>query len=415
MKQSQLFTKTQKFAPKDEVSKNAQLLIRAGFIHKEMAGVYTFLPLGWRTMNKIMQVIREEMNAIGGQEMFLSSLQDPEVWKPTRWEGEAGPIWFKSQLHNGSEVGLGFTHEEPLTRAVKSFVSSHRDLPFFPYQLQTKYRNEVRAKSGIMRGREFIMKDMYSYCRDQKEHDAFYETAQKAYDRVFDRLGIGEHTFMTFASGGTFSKYSHEFQTICDAGEDIIYVSRDKNIAVNKEVYTDEVLADLGLNKKDLEEHKAAEVGNIFSLGTKFSDALDLTYVDENEQRQKVIMGSYGIGPGRVMGVVTELLSDDKGLVWPENIAPFAVHLIEVKSDDAKISEAAQKTYDTLTEAGIDVLWDDRDARPGEKFADADLLGMPLRVVVSEKSLDAGGLEVKKRTDDDPAIMSLDDLLEKLT
>jgi len=410
MKQSQLFTKTQKFAPKDEQAKNAQLLIRAGYVHKEMAGVYSFLPLGWRVMGKIMNIIREEMNAIGGQEMQMSALQDPTVWKQTRWDSADVDVWFKTALQSGSEVGLGFTHEEPLTRIAKNYVSSYRDLPFYPYQLQNKFRNEVRAKSGIMRGREFIMKDLYSFSQSQEQHDAFYELSQKAYKAVFDRLGIGEQTFMTFASGGSFAKYSHEFQTICDAGEDVIYIDDEQGIAINQEVYNDEVLADLGCDRTKMREVKAAEVGNIFSLGTKFSDALDLTFTNESGVQEKVIMGSYGIGPGRAMGVITELLGDEKGLVWPEEVAPFRVHLIDLQQ-----SEKAQEIYTALIEKGIDVLWDDRDARPGEKFADSDLIGIPWRVVVSQKSLDAGGVEVKRRTEDDVEVMSKEEFFAQLT
>ncbi len=409
MKQSQLFTKTKKFAPQDEVSKNAQLLIRAGFVHKEMAGAYEFLPLGWRVMNKIMNVIREEMNAIGCQELFMTSLQRKEVWEASgRWDDEVVDVWFKTRLKNGTEIGLATTHEEPLTALMKEYVSSYKDLPFSAYQFQTKFRNEVRAKSGIMRGREFIMKDAYSFCASQEEHDVFYEKAKQAYINIFRRLGIGNQTFMTFASGGSFSKYSHEFQTVCDAGEDIIYVSEEKNIAINKEVYTDEVLADLGVKKEDLIEKKAAEVGNIFSLGTKFSDAFDLTYDASDGTKKKVIMGSYGVGPARVMGVVTELLSDDKGLVWPEVIAPFTVHLLSLEQNDD-----AQKIYDQLIAAGIEVLYDDRDARAGEKFADAELIGCPYRAVVSRKSLEQGGAEVCCRTESENMIMTVDAMIEK--
>jgi prolyl-tRNA synthetase len=410
MKQSQLFTKTQKFAPKDETSKNAQLLIRAGFVHKEMAGVYTFLPLGWRVMNNIMQIIREEMNAIGGQELKMTALQSKEVWdKTNRWDDEVVDNWFKTELKSGTKVGLAFTHEEVITSAMKNYIASYKDLPFSAYQFQTKFRNESRAKSGIMRGREFIMKDLYSFSRTQEEHDEFYEKAKQAYINVFDRLGIGEQTYLTFASGGTFSKYSHEFQTVCDAGEDIIYIDKEKGIAVNEEVYNDEVLADLELDKEKLIKEKAAEAGNIFSLGTKFSDAFDLTYRDKDEKEQKVIMGSYGIGPARAMGIITELLSDENGLVWPENVAPFKVHLINIGEE-----EKAEEIYNQLQDSGIEVLWDERDMRPGQKFADADLIGCPYRVVVSSRSLDDGGVELKKRTQKDGEIVSVDDLLKQV-
>src|ERR1035437_4216243 len=269
MKQSRLLTKTRKEGPKDEVSKNANMLIRAGFINKEMAGVYDYLPLGIRTLNKICNIVREEMNKIGGQELFLTVLQDKTPWEKTgRWADEVMGVWFKTKLLNGTELGLGPTHEEPLITLMKSHIRSYKDLPVAPYQIQTKFRNETRAKSGIMRGREFLMKDMYSFSRDQKEHDAFYQQAKAAYVRIFDRVGLGAVTYPTFALGGTFSKYSEEFQTISDAGEDIIFVDEEKRIAVNKETLTPEILSELGLDKKNLVEKKGVEVGNIFNLGT---------------------------------------------------------------------------------------------------------------------------------------------------
>jgi len=411
MKQSQLFTKTSKDFPKDEVSKNAQLLIKAGFVHKEMAGVYSFLPLGLRVLNKINQIIREEMNAIGGQELYMTVFQSPEIWKKTnRWSDKVVDNWFKTSLKNGSELGLGFTHEEPITALMKKFVSSYKDLPFYAYQIQEKFRNEARAKSGIMRGREFLMKDLYSFSRNKEEHDEFYEKSKQAYLNVFKRVGIGEMTYLTFASGGTFSKYSHEFQTISEAGEDIIYLDEEKNIAINEEVYTDEVIADLKLDKEKLEKKKSIETGNIFSLGYKFSEALSLTYKNEEGKDEFVYMGSYGIGPSRLMGTVVELLSDEKGMIWPESITPFQVHLINIGEE-----EKAQEIYDDLIKKGVEVLWDDRDARPGEKFADSDLIGIPYRVVVSEKSLAAGGVEVKKRNEGASEIVGIEEMINSLS
>ena len=398
MKQSLLFTKTRKEAPKDEVAKNAQLLIRGGFVHKELAGVYSYLPLGLRVLNKIIGIIREEMNAVNGQEVTLSALQDPAIWKSSgRWDDSVVDVWFKTALKNGTDLGLGFTHEEPMSVMMKNYISSYRDLPKSVYQFQTKFRNETRAKSGIMRSREFVMKDLYTFARTQEEHGEFYEKLKQAYIKVFERVGLGEKTYVTFASGGTFAKYSHEFQTVTDAGEDIIYVHEGKKIAVNSEVYNDEVLADLGLSKAEMAEKKAAEVGNIFSLGTKFSEPIELTYTDEKGDRKPVIMGSYGIGPGRVMGVIAELMSTEKGIVWPVAVAPFKVHLIPIFDQAGKVAEATQKLYDKLTQLGIDVLCDDRDARAGEKFADADLIGIPWRVVVSEKTLAQGGYECLER------------------
>ena len=398
MKQSDLFTKTRREAPKDEVSKNAQLLIRAGYIHKEMAGVYDFLPLGLRVLNKIVGIIREEMNAIGGQEVHLSALQDKAKWEATnRWDDDVLDIWFKTKLKNNTELGLGFTHEEPLTSIMKDHIRSYKDLPRAVYQFKNKFRNEARAKSGILRGREFLMKDLYSFNIDEKTHEQYYERAKEAYVKVYDRLGIGGDTYITFASGGSFSKYSHEFQTVCDAGEDLIYVHEGKRIAVNKEVLNEEVLKDLGINRSDLQERKAIEVGNIFSLGTKFSDALGLNYTGEDGKMKPVIMGSYGIGPSRVMGTIAEVWSDEKGLVWPESVAPFNVHLVALLGADGKVKKAADELYAALTAKGIEVLYDDRDASAGEKFGDSDLIGIPWRYVISEKTLASDTIELKFR------------------
>lgn len=392
MKQSNLFTKTQKEAPKDEVSKNARLLIRAGFINKEMAGVYSFLPLGLRVLNNIISIIREEMDAIGGQEMILSSLQDPALWSKTnRWD-ECDDVWFKTKLSGGSDIGLAFTHEEPLTRILIEHISSYKDLPKYIYQFQTKFRNEARAKSGIMRTREFIMKDLYSFNRDEEGFREFYEKCASAYIRIFNRLGIGDKTYRTFSSGGSFSKFSDEFQTISDAGEDIIYINEETGTAINKEINNGEVIKELGWEGIKLREEKAIEVGNIFPLGTKFSDAIGLNYKNEKGESVPVIMGSYGIGPARAMGTVAELLSDEKGLVWPESIAPFKIHLLSLDQD-----EKALLLYKKLSDAGVEVLYDDRDVRAGEKFADSDLIGIPTRVVVSKKTQEEGKVEKTDR------------------
>lgn len=406
MKQSELFTKTRKENPADEVSRNAQLLIRAGFVHKEMAGVYSFLPLGLRTLRKIENIIREEMNAIGGHEVLMTALQNPELWQKTnRWSDDVVDNWFKTTLKNGSDLGLGFTHEETITAIMKQHISSYRDLPVYPYQIQAKFRNEERAKSGIMRGREFLMKDLYSFSATQEDLDVFYGRCAEAYARIFSRVGIGSQTFKTFASGGVFSKYSHEFQTISNAGEDTIYLSRTKGIAVNEEVYTDEVLHDLSLKKDELEKVTSIEVGNIFKLGTRFSEALGLVYADEYGKIKPVIMGSYGIGPTRLMGTIVEILSDEKGIVWPESVAPFRVHLLSLSSD-----EEAALWYGKLHDAGIETLYDDRDVSAGEKFGDSDLLGMPYRLVISKRSLEKGGAEVKRRGEDESSILSFEEV-----
>ena len=329
-------------------------------------------------------------------------------------------IWFKTKLKNGSELGLGFTHEEPMSDLMTNFVSSHKDLPAYVYDIRTVFRNEARAKSGIMRGREFFWKALYSFSKNEEEHNEYYEKAKIAYKNVFERVGLGNETFMTFASGGTFSKYSHEFQTVSEAGEDTIYIDEKKKIAVNKEVYTEEVLKDLDLDKDKLVEKKAIEVGNIFSLGHKFSEPFGLKYKDEKGKEQTVFMGSYGLGISRLMGTIVELNNDDKGIIWPENVAPFKVHLISINQD-----KEAEKIYKDLQKGGIEVLYDDRDVRPGEKFADSDLIGIPWRVVVSERTLKVGGLpadatalqagvEVKKRDSEKSEILNFKDLIEKI-
>jgi len=408
-----LFTKTLKEAPADEVAKNAQLLIRAGYVYKVMAGVYAYLPLGKRVLDKIIQVIREEMNATGGQEISLTALQQKDVWEASgRWDDEVMDVWFKTKLANGADLGLAPTHEEPLTRLMKTYISSYKDLPVYPYQFQIKFRNELRSKSGLMRGREFWMKDLYSFSRDEAEHQAYYDRMSGTYERVFERLGLGDRTYKTFASGGSFSKYSHEFQTLSDAGEDTVYVHEAKKIAINEEVYTDEVLADLGVTKDELTERKAIEVGNIFTLGTKFSDALDLTYANEKGEQQAVFMGSYGIGPSRLMGVIAELFADDKGLVWPENIAPFKLYLVRI-GGDAAVKEA-DTLYAELTGRGIEVLYDDRDERPGAKFADSELMGIPYRVTVSDRLLDQQRYEFTPRVSGETTLLTRDELLARI-
>jgi prolyl-tRNA synthetase len=416
MRQSQLFTRTRKEAPKDEVSKNAQLLIRGGYIYKEMAGVYAYLPLGLRVINKITNIIREEMNAIGGQEVSLTALQQRETWEPTnQWDDKQVDVWFKTELKNGTELGLAVTHEAALTKVMRDFVTSYRSLPSYVYQFQTKFRNETRAKSGIMRTREFIMKDLYSFSRDVKEHEAFYEKAKQAYANVFKRVGLGDKTYLTFASGGMFSKFSHEFQTITDAGEDFIYVDEKKKIAINKEVLNDDVMAELGVKKGDLVEKKSVEVGNIFNLGTRFSDALGLSFNDEKGEKKSVIMGSYGIGPARVMGTIVETLSDANGIVWPESVAPFKAHLILVEGkDDTSSRNGAEELWAILKQEGVEVLYDDRDLRAGEKFAESDLLGIPWRIVVSEKTIAAGTFELKNRATGQTSHLAERDLIDKL-
>lgn len=399
MRQTQLFTKTRKEAPSDETAKNAQLLIRAGYVHKEMAGVYAWLPLGLRVQEKIKQIVREEMNAIGCQELIMTTLQRKELWEQTgRWDDEVVDIWFKSELKAGGEVALAWSHEEPIGNMMKSYIASYKDLPIYVYQFQNKLRNELRAKSGVMRGREFIMKDAYSFCVGEEDHNEIYEAMKVAYMKVFERCGIGDDTYITFASGGAFTKFSHEFQTLCDAGEDECYVSREKGVAVNEEVMGDEALAELGVGKDELVKMKTAEVGNIFNFGRQKAEDLGLTYKNEQGEDTHVWMGSYGIGITRLPGVLVEKFADDKGIVWPESVAPYKMHLVGLNLDDAEVRDYAEGIYSAAQNRDIEVLFDDRvEVRPGEKFADSDLLGMPYRVVVSKKTKEEGKFEVVTR------------------
>jgi len=414
MRQSELFTKTRKEAPADEVSKNAQLLIRAGFINKEMAGVYSYLPLGFSVIKKIKQIVAEEMEALGSVEILMSTLQHKELWELTdRWNDEKVDIWFKSTLKNGNEIGFGWSHEEPIVAMMKSHIGSFRDLPRYVHQFQNKLRNETRAKSGVMRCREFIMKDMYSFAHNEEEHMAFYNKTIEAYMNVFKRVGLGDITHVTSASGGVFTdKFSHEFQTLTEAGEDTVYVHKDGKLVLNEEIFNDETLNKLGVEKSDFEAKKAAEVGNIFTFGTKKCEELGLYFTDENGTKNPVFLGSYGIGITRLMGVIAEVFSDDKGLVWSEEIAPFKIHLVSL-GEDENVKKKAEEVYNELHKSGIEVLWDDRDLRAGEKFADSDLIGIPWRVVVSEKNLAEGKLEIKNRKTQEVEMFSESELQSK--
>ena len=344
----------------------------------------------------------------------MSSLQKRSTWEETgRWDDDVVDVWFKSKLKDGTDVGFGWSHEESIIEMMKQYLSSYKDLPINVYQFQTKLRNELRAKAGIMRGREFVMKDMYSCSVDAAQHDKFYQDTTDAYMRVYKRLGLGDDTYVTFASGGAFTQFSHEFQTICEAGEDIIYVHREKNIAINEEVLDDKTLADLGVKREELERVKSAEVGNIFNFGTQKSEDTDFVFTNEQGERQFVYLGSYGIGITRVMGVIAEKFADDRGLVWPEAVAPAKVYLARL-GDTPDVTDIADSIYQELTSKNIAVLYDDRDVRAGEKFADADLLGIPYRVVISSKTVAANTFEVKARTSQESEHISRQELMQKL-
>mgnify|MGYP000427394381 CR=1 FL=1 len=407
MKQSKLFYKTLKENPKDEEAKNARLLIRAGFVDKVMAGVYNYLPLGFRVLKKIENIIREEMNAIGGQEILMPVLHPAENWKKTgRWK--SFEQLFKLKGAGNKDLALGPTHEEIVTPLAQKVVFSYKDLPIAVYQIQTKFRNEPRSKSGLLRAREFIMKDLYSFHASEENLEKYYTQVEKAYEKIWQRLGIGKITLKTYASGGDFSKYSHEYQTLCQTGEDEIYVCSKCKVAVNKELINEQSECPECGNKK-LEKQNAIEVGNIFKLKTKFSNAFNFKYVDKHGHEKPVVMGCYGIGPSRIMGTLAEIFNDDKGLVWPDNLAPFDIHLINLNKNTNK----SEKLYEKLINQGLDVLYDDRlGVSAGEKLAEADLLGIPHRLVVSEKTGEK--VEYKKRSEKEVKMLSEDEIIKML-
>lgn len=392
----------------NEPSKNAELLLKGGFIDQLSAGVYTYLPLGIRVLHKIEDIIRDEMNRAGGQEILMPVLQPKENWLRTgRWDTLDVLYKFKS-FYSKTELALGPTHEEVVAPLAKKYVNSYKDLPLYLYQIQTKFRDEKRPKSGLLRGREFLMKDLYSFHANEEDLDRYYEVMASSYHNIFERCGLGGITYYTFASGGSFSKYSHEFQTECVTGEDTIYLCEKCKVAINKEIITEQKECPKCGNKK-LKEIKAIEVGNIFKLGTKYSKPFELTFVDENDKPKEVVMGCYGIGLGRIMGAVAEIFNDEKGLVWPKSIAPFDIHLVNI----GETSKEAADVYKKLIGAGYDVLWDDRAESTGIKLGDADLLGVPVRIVVSPKTLAEGKIEVKERANDKVELVKLSEFLKR--
>ncbi len=410
MLQSQLFSKTKREFPKDEEARNARLLIQAGFIDKLMAGVYTFLPLGFLVLKKIENIIREEMINVGGREILMPSLHPKANWQETgRWETYDSLFKFKS-FYSKNEYALSPTHEEIVSPLMAKFISSYKDLPQYVFQIQNKFRDEKRVKSGILRGREFLMKDLYSFHKNESDLDDYYEKVKAVYFKIFQRTGIADLTYLTFASGGTFAKYSHEFQTLTPAGEDIIYLCSKCRVAVNKEIIKDQKACPQCGNEK-LKEEKAIEVGNIFKLKTKYSAPFNLKYRDEKGEKQDVMMGCYGIGINRLMGTIAEVHNDERGIIWPLSVAPFQAHLVEIKSSKPEVREFAKKIYDNWHKAGIEVLYDDRlDATAGEKFADADLIGIPWRLVVSDKTGDK--IEIKKRNSSEVKLVNAKEILK---
>ena len=403
MKQSQLFGKTLREAPKDEISINAKLLERGGFIYKNSAGIYSYLPLGWLVLSKIADIIRKEINAIGGQEMFMPALVEKKYMEPTgRWNLDVG-YFAKSKEDKEPNFVLGWSHEEILTAIASKFISSYKDLPFAAYQIQTKFRHEARAKSGLLRGREFMMKDLYSFHDSEANLNEYYIKVTEAYHKIFERCGL--KAVFTLASGGVFTnKFTHEFQVLADIGEDTIYMCSKCKYAENKEITKLHDGGGCPKCKGNIEEKKSIEVGNIFNQGTKYSEALGLYFIDESGNKKPVIMGAYGIGLSRVIGAIVEIYNDNKGIIWPESVAPFKIHFINLSSEKNKAGEI----YKTLLDKGVEVLYDDRDDKSaGEKFADADLIGIPTRLVISEKTLSKNSLEIKQRNSNEVSLIEI--------
>lgn len=407
MKYSSIFLKTNKDA-KEFDSVNATLLQKGGFIDQVASGVYTMLPLGLRVLTKIETIVRKEMDTLGS-ELLMPSLSPRSLWETTgRTEVdvllEARGANEPSRKRNDSSYILNPTHEEVVTPLAQKTKFSYKDFPFAVYQIQTKFRNEERAKSGLMRGREFRMKDLYSFHTSEEDLQAYYERAKTAYMNIFTAMGLGEDTKITKASGGDFtSGYSHEFQTICDSGEDTIYIDTETGEAWNSEVAP-----------KDghFTKHKASEVGNIFPLNTKFSDAFGYMYTDKEGAQKPVYMGCYGIGTSRLMGVLVEKFHDKKGILWPASVAPFTVYLAGLNRDDAAAVAAADTAYEALQKAGIETLYDDRDIAPGAKFTDAELLGIPWRAVVSKKT--AGKIEISSRATGEVYLRELSEFITQV-
>lgn len=405
MRQSKLFTKTLKHLPKDEASSNAQLLLKGGYIDKLMAGVYSILPLGWAVVNRLEAIIRSELNSIGAQEVFLPALQPKELWSTTgRWETMKDILYTVQQADQ--EYTLGSTHEEVVVPLMQKFVHSYKDLPVAVYQFQTKFRRELRPKSGILRGREFLMKDQYSFHASVEDLDRYYDMMKQVYQRIFQQVGLGDVTHLTFASGGAFSKYSHEYQTVTPAGEDTIYICQQCQLAINREIKADTPVCPQCQGQEFIEQ-RAIEVGNIFKLMAKFTEPFNFMVAGADGKPQPVIMGCYGIGIGRMLGTIVEIHHDAHGIIWPEAVSPYTFHLLNLHNDSVQ----ADQVYTTLQLAGHTVLFDDRAVSAGIKFADADLLGLPIRLVVSPKT--QGKIEYRRRVNDTTALVGLDELVKR--
>ena len=412
MLQSKLFYKANKNKSAQADSISHDLLVRAGYIDQLMAGVFTFMPLGFRVLKNIEKIIRDNMELIGGQEILMPVLQPKENWVKTDRLNIEKEIIFLMKGNGDKEYVLGPTHEEVVTPLAKKMIFSYRDLPLYVFQIQEKLRDELRPKSGLLRVREFSMKDLYSFHANQADLDKYYEIAAKSYEKIFKEAGIGKTTYRTLASGGSFSKYSDEFQTVTQAGEDIIYICTKCGIAINREIKSENPKCPKCASP-DFEEKKAVEVGNIFKMGTRFSAPFNLKFTDKDAHDKPVLMGCYGIGLGRLMGAIVESCHDEKGIIWPRSVAPFLVHLIQIENN-AKVSKSAQKLYKDLQKQNIEVLYDDRQKTPGEKFAESDLIGIPYRIIVSEKTLKENSVEVKERAKQKSTLVKIKGVIKLL-
>lgn len=415
MKYSACYAKTFKNPPAEADSANAKFLVQAGFVDQTMAGVYTWLPFGLSVLRKVEQIVREEMNALGAQEVMMPSLHPKEFWEATnRWDNV--DILFKIKSQTEKDYALGASHEEVVTPLVQKFVNSYKDLPSATYQINTKFRDELRAKAGVLRGREFRMKDMYSFHTNQEDLTSFYHKTLDAYVRAYNRCGL--NVKVVEASGGIFTKNpSHEFQALTPAGEDVILACPNCEFGQNTEVATMKEGDTCPKCGGILSVVKGIEVGNIFDLGTKYSDAFDLNFTDETGERKRVLMGCYGIGTSRLVGAIVEACHDERGMIWPKSVAPFQVHIVTLNSKDETVKEQIMNTADDLVQAfeanGVEVLWDDReDVSPGAKFADADLIGVPLRLIISEKTLKEESVEWKERHSAESRLMKIEDVME---
>jgi len=412
MRYSKLFGKTSKSVSHDTDSANARLLTQAGFIHQEVAGVYTYLSMGLRVLRKIEAIIRNEMENIGGQEILMPALTPKAIWETTgRWENF--DALFRLEGMGGKEYALGATHEEIVTPLAKDYTFSYKDLPYAVFQIQNKFRNEPRAKSGLLRGREFVMKDLYSFHANQEDLDEYYEKVKLSYLKVFEQLGFDSSIiYITYASGGAFSKFSHEYQVLNEVGEDTIYTCDKCRLAVNKEIIEEQNTCP-NCGNKDLKIANGIEIGNIFKLGTRFSKSFGFMYMDENGKKNPIIMGCYGIGPSRIMGSLVEVYNDENGIIWPKSIAPYQVHIVSLGKDESVI-QAADKLYEDLLKSGVEVLYDDRRAGAGAKLTDADLIGIPLRLVVSNRTLEVGSVEWKERGQSETENVKLTEIEKKV-